>query len=183
MFIVTHAAVGATISLLSGNIFAGFFGGWLSHHILDAVPHFDRSSLCLKRSKAGPKYLNFSRLISSGGKSNFLADKLSTEEWLIIIPDIIITTLAIVFLFWFLPLDQFILIFVGIGGAVWPDALSALFLFWPQTTRYLPTFHKYQKLHHFFHWTVAKKHIGWGILTQFLVLISVISFFIFKIYI
>jgi len=183
MFIVTHASVGATIGFFSGNIFVSFFGGLLSHHILDVIPHFDRGSLCLKKSKAGSKYLNFSRLIPNSEKLNFLTGKLSIEELLIIIPDIIITFLAVVFLFWFLSLNQFVLIFVGISGAIFPDVLSALFLFCPQITRYLPMFHKYQKLHNFFHWTVARKHIGWGILTQFLVLISIISFLIFKIYI
>lgn len=167
MFIITHAAVGAAIGLGSGNIFAGFFGGWLSHHLLDAIPHFDRGSLYLE--KVGPKYLN-PLLKISGEKSS--SGKLSREEWAIVLSDMAITILALGFLFRLLPLEQFILIFTGVAGAVLPDVLAALFFFCPQQKNIFPTFYRYNRFHHRLHRTVIKKQAWLGILTQILILLT-----------
>ena len=168
MFIITHAAVGAAIGLGSGNIFAGFFGGWLSHHFLDAIPHFDRGSLYLEKS--GPKYYLNSLPNISGGKSS--SGKLSREEWAIVLSDMTITILALGFLFWLLPLEQFILIFTGAAGAVLPDVLAALFFFYPQQKNIFPTFYRYNRFHHLLHRTVMKKQAWLGILTQILILLT-----------
>lgn len=165
MFIITHTAVGAAIGLGSGNIFIGFFGGWLSHHLLDAIPHFDRGSLYLKKS--GPKYLNSLPKILEEKSST---GKLSQEEWGIILPDAAVTILALGFLFWLLPLEQFVLVFVGATGAVLPDALTALLFFYPQKKNTLPTFYRYNRFHNYLHWPVVKKQAWLGILTQILIL-------------
>lgn len=178
MLITTHVVVGAAIGFYSGNVFAGFLIGWLSHYLLDALPHFDRGSIHLK--KTGPVYLNSFFGVFKEKKQKISGGKLSAKEWAIIIPDIAATILIIGFLFWFFPLENFILIFAGAAGAVSPDVLSAIFFFWPKAGQKLPTFYQYQKLHHFFHWTVNQNNAIWGILIQIFILLGAIVLLFLK---
>ena len=41
MLLSQHAIVGGAVGLATGNPFLGFLAGFMSHHILDALPHVD----------------------------------------------------------------------------------------------------------------------------------------------
>ena len=41
MILVTHAILGGAIGAATGNPFLAFFTGFISHFVLDAIPHWD----------------------------------------------------------------------------------------------------------------------------------------------
>lgn len=51
MLFTTHLLVGAAIGKATGNPVGGFAVGYLSHHLLDYVPHYDPGSLFYKEEK------------------------------------------------------------------------------------------------------------------------------------
>ena len=48
MLFTTHLLVGSAIGKATGNPASGFIVGYLSHHLLDYIPHYDPGSLLYK---------------------------------------------------------------------------------------------------------------------------------------
>ena len=49
MLFTSHAIVGAAVGVAAGNPYYGFLGGIASHHVLDAIPHFDQGTFRVKK--------------------------------------------------------------------------------------------------------------------------------------
>lgn len=51
MLFITHAVTGAALGGVSGNLVLAFILGWISHHILDVLPHNDPGSWFVGKPK------------------------------------------------------------------------------------------------------------------------------------
>ena len=104
MFLLTHAAVGGAVGVLTESSIIGFAGGIISHMILDAIPHetekgfFDKPPETEEDKKRFKKYKFYP----------MLAD---------------ITLLGIFFIFIILniPKESYLPFFAGITGGLLPD--------------------------------------------------------------
>ena len=65
MLFTTHSVVGAAAGAATGDPYLGFAAGVLSHHVLDAIPHFDQGTFYLERS--GPQYLGMTQISNYRG--------------------------------------------------------------------------------------------------------------------
>jgi hypothetical protein len=79
MLEITHVIVGAAIGSRATNIGFAFLFGWLSHHILDMIPHFDRGSFFIKGRL--PRYLG-------GPRERLPEGHLLKKEWILIGSDL-----------------------------------------------------------------------------------------------
>ena len=121
MVITSHMLVGAAIGVHSPNVWAAFCFGFISHYLLDALPHWD--------------YLDGIKI----SKFNQLAK---------IFIDFIIGSTVVVILFWPLSFNFNILIIFGLFGALLPDFIEFFYTnFKIKLLRPLSLFHN--KIHYY----------------------------------
>ena len=118
MLFITHAITGATIGLASGNPILGFILGFLSHHVLDAIPHFDQGSFYLSRDFRKPAWLGAEHH-ENGKKFKVMRD------WAILLIDMASTSLLSLALLLGHPPSVWLLYIVGATGGLMPDILDA----------------------------------------------------------
>jgi len=146
MFIITHALIGALIGIkLQGHIFLAFIFAFLSHFILDTIPHGDEILFNLNQGNKKDKQKLFS----------------------IIVTDCFLTLLFLIFMTYYKHPEIPISIVFGIMGSVLPDALWGMHEHWG-----FKVLSKYHDFHLFFH-RIIKKDISFkkGLAVQILFLV------------
>lgn len=155
MLFTTHALTGAAIGVLFGNPIAGFFLGFLSHHILDSLPHFDQGSLYISKDQ-GPAWV--------GAKYEEAKKFKVRRDWIILFIDMGITSALSLYILANLNLKLWLLFILGATGGLLPDILDVS-PFWRDRFRATAVGKIFHKLHDFFHWPLTFKywHLGMGI--------------------
>lgn len=157
MFLVVHTAAGAIIGQLSPNIFWAFVIGFLSHFLLDAIPHGDT------------RYLGKIKANNEVGKFLTIASI-----------DAILSLFLFAGLYGSGLLTKPLLVFAGVAGAILPDFLVGI----AELTRachcsklYLCRFHQ---LHYTLHGHLAtKKDLSFipGLILQIFILFFLLQLF------
>jgi hypothetical protein len=119
MILTNHAIVGAALASLVPNApVAGFAIGFLSHFVLDAIPHWDYDLQSIKEDKNNP----LNNEMPLNGK--FLKDILKIGLDFFV-------GLSLSFLIFVVYFKYSILaIFCGVAGAMTPDALQFIYMKW-----------------------------------------------------
>jgi hypothetical protein len=162
MTLTTHAITGAGFAVLLPTHPVGAFAlGFVSHFLLDAIPHWDYS-LSSMQSDGKNKLNNDMKL----GK-DFLRDlaKVATDALLGV-------SLSVLVFGMFLHLS-FLTVVCGAIGAILPDALQFVYMKW----RHEP----FVTLQRFHMWIHAEKHLNdrpvVGILSQVVLIVLVVFVF------
>lgn len=142
MLSIPHVFVGAAVGVATGNPVAGLLAGVISHHLLDAVPHWDAGSFY--PPTFDPVEPNRRDVLIAAGDS-----------------------LLAVGLLWWLAVNYggssvASLVAGGIGGLI-PDVWHHIPL-WKSWTR--RTTAGWMRLHERWHRTVEQRQMWWGLLTQ-----------------
>jgi len=152
MTLAAHVAVGAVIGLATKNPVLGFFAGFVSHFVLDAIPHSDLGSF-------GGDAGNFKKIKSWG---------------LVIFGDIILSAALFFLIFYktnFLPA-----VFWGAFGGALPDFIDNNPLWSLSLRKVFPT-NYFHAFHETIHFTISKKKYFWmGIATQVVVIMVSLSY-------
>lgn len=106
MFLTVHATAGAIIGQSTGNIWLGLIVGFISHYLLDIIPHGDDVFLYDK--------FNFTQ------KDVELVIKVGLVDGLIM-------TILFAFLYWQGTITLTLPILAAVGGSIFPDFLSGLY--------------------------------------------------------
>lgn len=168
MLFTTHAITGAAMGVAAQNPYAAFAGGWVLHHALDALPHFDQGSFYTK--KAGVAYLN----IHGDRDPRFT---FSRRDWLMLFADWGVTGVLYLYLLAFVvPFSYWPLLFLGTLGSLLPDIIDSSPLWSKKLREKFSFLRAYHAFHIFFHWTVSKTEIWIGVLTQVLLLLASLFF-------
>ena len=165
MTLTTHAVVGATIaSVMPNHPLLGFALAFMSHFLLDAIPHWDYALSSQKTDKSNR--MNDDIIINR----SFFTDL--TKIGL----DVLCGVLLVLFFFTLYGPHLLWLPLVGVAGAILPDALQ--FAYWKYRHQPLTS------LQRFHIWVHAKKDFNEkptiGIPMQLAVIIF--SIYIFKVY-
>lgn len=107
MFLTVHATLGAAIGYYSGNIWLGFIGGFISHLLLDIIPHGDE---ILAEGKPFFTSKDIKKIIKVASLDGF------------------IMTIWFLFLYWQNLLPLTLPILAGIFGSILPDGLGGIYL-------------------------------------------------------
>lgn len=158
MLLTPHLLTGAAIGSATGNQYVGLMLGILSHHILDAILHFDLDTFRVQRNR--PNYL--------GATAEHIEIVLSLRDWAVIAVDTAAAALILGTLFLGGYQLLSIPILAGMLGAILPDVLDSSPLWSPQLRARYPLLAAYHRLHAFFHWTATKDQIFLGLATQVL---------------
>jgi hypothetical protein len=155
MLFTTHAITGATIGILTGNPLLGFGLGVISHHFLDALPHFDQGSFYIDKDK-GPEWAG----AVYGERKPFKVRR----DWVMLFVDFAISGVIFFIIFYKLPAHYWILIIAGAAGGLLPDILDGS-PFWKEKFRKTASGGACHKIHNFFHWPLSIKfwYLGIGI--------------------
>jgi len=152
MQLTAHAAVGAAVGVATGNPVLAFFAGFISHHIVDAIPHTDGGSYEV-------------------GVENFARDKR--------IITIVGFDLALLILLSFLLSENRgynLPMILGAFGAILPDLIDNM-PFWSPKLRKIFPFNYYHLFHEKMHFTILNSKYFWvGILTQIIMIAASIWF-------
>jgi hypothetical protein len=108
MFLTVHATTGIIISQQTGNIWLGFLAGFISHFILDTIPHGDQNLVKDRHNITSTE----KRLIRNLG----LADTL-----------IMVFTVVSLYLAGFISYPALAL--AGVVGSILPDYINAFYIF------------------------------------------------------
>lgn len=155
MLFVTHAVVGAAVGSATGNPYTGFVMGALSHHILDAIPHFDQGTF--RTTRNAPNYVGVAAEESSVG--------FSFRDWAILAGDIALAGIIFSILISSQPENITSLLSGALGGLM-PDMIDSSPLWSRKLREKSSLVRKYHSFHHFFHWTASRQLAAIGILTQ-----------------
>jgi len=155
MMFTTHAMAGAAIGILSGNPILGFGLGVLSHHALDALPHFDVGSLYLEKGK-GPSWAG----VKYEEKSKFKVRR----DWIMLFVDVLICGIIFLYLLFRLPINYWPLLIIGALGGLLTDIFDVS-PFWKDKFRNTRLGKVWHKWHYLLHWPLPWRmwHIGIGI--------------------
>lgn len=148
MFLTTHALIGALIGIkLSGHAFLAFIFGFISHFIIDAIPHGDEKLFVLNKTR--------DRVGSKG------------KLYSIIGFDCFLTILLLIFATYYRHPETPVAIIFGVLGSTVPDLLWGMHEQWG-----FKILHKYHDFHLFFH-KIIKRDISFkkGVIIQIAVLI------------
>ena len=120
MTLTAHAITGAALaSLVPDQPLVGFAVGFISHFVLDAIPHWDYKLSSKKED--GNNHMNDDMVINK----NFIKDILKISF------DGILGLLFAYFIFVFFILNFLPLLFLsGVIGAMMPDALQFVYMKW-----------------------------------------------------
>ena len=157
MLFTTHSVVGAAAGAATGDPYLGFAAGVLSHHVLDAIPHFDQGTFYLERS--GPQYLGMTQI--SNYRGGF-----SRRDWAMLFIDWAVAAAVFGAVFWATPVSRWELIVLGAFGGLLPDVVDSSPLWSKKLRAAFGAVAAYHTFHAFFHWTVARKEFWLGIATQ-----------------
>ena len=160
MIFTSHALAGAAIGIVSGNPYAGFASGVISHHLLDMIPHFDQGTFRLKGSLA--PYINM--------HSDFNRSKFNGRDWIMLFIDFAITGVLFLIISATLPVELWPLVFCGALGGLAPDLIGTSPLWSDQLEKKFKSARIYKSFHGFFHFTVSPSLIWLGVVTQILVI-------------
>lgn len=108
MFLTVHATTGILIAEQTGNVYLGFLAGFISHFVLDIIPHGDQNLVKDRYNITSEE----KKLIRNLG----LADGV-----------VMIFTIGILYLAGFITYP--ILALAGIIGAIIPDYINAFYIF------------------------------------------------------
>lgn len=158
MLFTTHSVVGAAIGAATGNPYTGFLGGFLSHHLMDALPHFDQGSFRTIERRA--PYLGYIT-----AENNTIAS-FGARDWVMLFIDWAVSLILFTIIFIYTPPEQWGLIIIGALGGVFPDIIDSSPLWSPQLRQKNPSVRQYHSFHSFFHWTVPAKSWPFGLLFQ-----------------
>jgi len=155
MQLTSHAAVGAAVGVATGNPILAFVAGFISHHIIDAIPHTD------------------------GGSYEVSVENFARDKRIITIVGL---DLALLILLSFLLFEgrgfNMPMIF-GAFGAILPDLIDNV-PFWSPRLRKIFPFNYYHLFHEKVHFTIINNKYFWvGILTQ-VILIAVSLWYVLK---
>lgn len=155
MLFTTHAVVGAAVGISVGNPLLGFGLAVISHHVLDALPHFDQGSFYIDSDK-GP---NWAGAIYEE-KQKFKG----ARDWIILFADWLVSGIIFLILFYKSPIHYWGLIAAGALGGLLTDIFDTS-PFWKEKFRKTFAGRTCHKVHHFFHWSLSMKfwHLGIGL--------------------
>lgn len=153
MLIIGHTALGIATGLLVSNPFAAFAVGVISHHVADAIPHYDpRSHVPLAIRKAQPIHIWTSR------------------DVVIVAIDLLATLIMLGVFMTIVPFSYLPSIAAGIVGANLPDMLHNV-PFWNRQLREIGWIRWWQdQIHRKLQWTLPAQLWYIGIATQAAVL-------------
>ncbi|MFC1612460.1 hypothetical protein ACFL29_01275 [Patescibacteria group bacterium] len=171
MLFTTHAITGITIGVLTGNPILAFVFGWISHHILDSLPHFDQGSFYLEKDK-GPSWLGIKQK-ESGQKF-----KACPRDWIILFFDIFIAGILLLYILFNISFSLWLILFFGALGGLLPDILDVS-PFWNKKFKATKIGGKFHQFHEFFHWPLTIKWIYLGIAIQ-IIIVAIDLFYIGK---
>jgi hypothetical protein len=169
MIFTPHAVVGAAVGVATGNPVSGFAAGFVSHHLLDMVPHFDQGTFRLKRVRA--PYL--------GTSADYGHEQFTKRDWIMLFIDWAIAAILFSIIFTSLPASIWPLILIGALGGITPDLIGSSPLWSPQLEEKFKSAKIYKGFHTFFHFTVPPSLIWLGIATQ-IVAVGLSMFFLLK---
>ncbi|MDP1689074.1 MAG: hypothetical protein Q8L47_03000 [bacterium] len=164
MLFTTHTIVGAAIGVATKNPALGFAAGFLTHHIMDSLPHFDQGSY--RAIKSGPNYLNTK--IDNVPEFSYIK-----RDWIMLLIDFALGGTLFLSLLALLPIDVWFYLIIGALGCLMPDIIDSSPLWSKKLRTKYKLITKYHKFHKFFHWTVKKNQAFLGATTQIsLIIIS-----------
>jgi len=150
----THVAVGAAVGYATKNPFLGFLAGFISHHIIDQIPHTDGGALKVE-------------------VKDFARDK---RILAIVAFDIVLLAFVLAFAFNFRGFDT-PMIWGMLGGAL-TDLIDNMPFWSPYLRRTFPM-NYFHRFHEFFHFTIEnKKNMWFGIFIQFLLIAVSLKFLV-----
>lgn len=171
MLFTTHAITGATVGLLSGNPILAFFVGWISHYILDSLPHFDQGSFYMEKDKGpswvGAKYAEKKKFIGKGEK----------RDWIILFIDFGVAFIIGLLFLVYIPSSYWLLLILGGFGGILPDVLGAS-PFWGERFKDSWIGRPMHAVHHFLHWPLSTKHIYLGLGIQVFIVLGALFYLI-----
>jgi hypothetical protein len=150
MVLTVHILIGAAVAEKTGNPILGLLFAFLSHYLMDAIPHQEYSI----------------RGIEEGRWKN------SSKNFLKIFLDILIGFFLITIFS-----KNYFLAFLGGFSAILPDILTFLYFIFPKI-KPLHLLSKFHKKTHWFKNYKIKIPLFWGIFTQVLILFLAISIFL-----
>ncbi|MDP3244681.1 MAG: hypothetical protein Q8M83_03415 [bacterium] len=154
MFLAIHATVGTLIGTHASNPIVAFFLSFISHFILDAIPHGDEKlEIDFQTNKNKKKITRFCLIV--GG-------------------DVIVTTVATLLAVFLSDSTNIWSISCGIVGALLPDILQAAYLYSKH-----PWLKSFFDLHNALHYKEGRfsMPLRYGYLLQLSLLISIILIF------
>ncbi len=153
MLLTPHTLVGASIGASTNNVSLIIILAFLSHFILDAIPHFDWGT-----------WHNYD--------SNF---KLEKKDYILLVTDV---STAGILLFWvWTKWDYNIYIVLGAFSAVLVDLIDNV-PFWKRWMRQTSFGRFIHKIHTFVHYKIKPKYWYWGVITQVLIIGGCLCFLI-----
>lgn len=146
MNLSTHVAVGAAVGSAFSNPVLAFLAGFLSHHLIDQIPHTDGGAF-----KVNVK--------------DFARDK---RILAIVALDIILLVAVVLAIFNFRGLNSSII--AGMFGGAFTDLLDNMPFWSPYLRKTFPV-NYFHRFHEFFHFTIENKKYQWfGVFIQFLLI-------------
>lgn len=168
MTLATHAVVGGTVAaFFPSHPIIAFFTGFISHFLLDAIPHWDYKILS---AYANPDIAMTANAIESGLSEKIIADKYFLLDLLRTGIDVLLG-FVIVLIIWhpLFPVRWQILVLGAIGGIL-PDFLQFIYTRFPHQPMVA-----LQKFHSFMHADLKlKDRPVLGVTTQILTIVIVI---------
>lgn len=168
MLFITHAIVGAAVGSVTGNPYSGFLMGVASHHVLDAIPHFDQGTFYTTRNK--PNYIGVTPEDISAAFS-------SRRDWLVLVVDVVLACVVFSVVLSYRP-DNLLALLSGALGGLAPDLIDSSPLWSKKLREKFSLLKKYHSFHHFFHWTASKQLAILGIVTQFILIVAALKYLI-----
>ncbi len=158
MTIAPHLLAGAAIATVTNNVYLAFLLGFVTHFILDAIPHLDPGT--------------FHNFRIPGYKKNINLETIHAEDkpwpaWIygFVIVEFVIIWTVVISLFKNQP--NFAIIVAGGLGGIFVDCIDnpifRFFLGWP-------IFKQIHWLHHRFHHDLDPKKWYWGLPAQILII-------------
>lgn len=142
MTLATHAVVGGTlVALFPSHPVTAFIAGFMSHFILDAIPHWDYKILS---AFANPDIAMSANASEVGISKRIMADKKFLLDLVRIGTDALLG-LAVVFVFWYSVISaHWYIMALGAIGGMMPDFLQFVYMRFPyQPMVALQKFHTY----------------------------------------
>lgn len=153
MLLTPHVAVGAAIGASTENLTYIIVLAFMSHFILDALPHTDWGTW--------HEYKDF---------------VLEKKDYILLLADVICILILIYILWDNILSNQYIVL--GMFFAILVDLIDNV-PFWKYNIRKLPVFSQLHKFHRLFHFKIKPNYWQWGVLTQIAVII-ISLFVVFK---
>lgn len=156
MLIIGHTAIGVGVGLATGNPLIALGAGVVSHHLGDAVPHFDPGSYLVGQPREARG-----------------VEKMLRRDWIIIAVDTLLTLGYLVYLYPYLSTEILPAVAMGVVGANLPDIIHNV-PFWSLRLRRINWVRAWQeKIHWVFHWTLPVKFWYIGVATQLVPIVGV----------